>query len=91
LAAGKASGYMGRNGAGWLAGTACPILPVDSDSFGPRLLRRLMSVSRSCGAYSGSTTPVAPVAKTVQPGPRPNPALVSCNRTRRTSRTWQLR
>src|ERR1017187_2119051 len=36
------SGYEGLSGAGWLEGSSCPLLPVDSDSFGPRLERLLM-------------------------------------------------
>lgn len=36
------SGYAGRSGAGWPCGISCPIFPVDSDSFGPRLPRLLM-------------------------------------------------
>src|ERR1700733_473710 len=36
------SGYEGLRGAGWLEGSSCPLLPVDSDSFGPRLERLLM-------------------------------------------------
>jgi hypothetical protein len=43
---GIGSGYVGRSGASWPAGSSCPLLPVDSDSFGPRLERLLMSVSR---------------------------------------------
>src|SRR6478672_4912845 len=33
--AGVASGYEGLRGAGWFAGSSCPLLPVDSESFGP--------------------------------------------------------
>src|SRR6185312_1676946 len=36
----------GRRGASWLVGSSCPLLPVDSDSLGPRLERLLMSFSR---------------------------------------------
>ena len=36
------SGYEGLSGAGWLEGNSCPLFPVDSDSFGPRLERLLM-------------------------------------------------
>ena len=36
------SGYEGLSGAGWLEGSSCPLLPVDSDSFGPRRERLLM-------------------------------------------------
>ena len=40
--AGVASGYVGLKGAGWFAGNSCPLFPVDSESFGPRLGRRLI-------------------------------------------------
>ena len=38
----RITALLGRNGAGWLAGISCPILPVDSDVLGPRFERRLM-------------------------------------------------
>ena len=36
------SGYVGRSGASWPVGNSCPLFPVDSDSFGPRLERLLI-------------------------------------------------